>query len=277
MLKIGLTGGIGSGKTTAAKIFEVLGIPVYYADEAAKRIMNEDEGLKQSIIKNFGDASYADGFLDRSYIAGKVFGNKDQLALLNSLVHPATIHDSEQWMLKQQTPYAIKEAALIFESGMENLLDYIIGVEAPEDIRIARTMHRDHISREAVVSRIKNQMNEEKKIALCDFVLYNNEQDALLPQVLQLHQKLLSLADNISLFCENLRDLRETNYFSAANASLIRTHAFSILGMLFANENRTQAGSPKASPMTDETCAALSRYIEKSAEFLITSVPFDLP
>jgi len=195
MLKIGLTGGIGSGKSTVAKIFEVLGIPVYYADDEAKRIMNEDEELKQQIIKHFGAESYIDGMLNRPYISGKVFDNKEKLALLNSLVHPATIRDSEQWMHRQTSPYAIKEAALIFESGLQHFLDYVIGVSAPESLRISRTMTRDGIFEEDVLKRMKSQMDEEKKISLCNFVILNDEQQAVLPQVLALHTELIQLAD----------------------------------------------------------------------------------
>ncbi|MBS1917292.1 MAG: dephospho-CoA kinase [Bacteroidetes bacterium] len=194
MLKVGLTGGIGSGKSTVAKIFETLGIPVYYADEAAKRIMNEDEQLRQGIIKNFGEDSYIDNTLNRAYISQQVFNNKEKLALLNSLVHPATIRDSEEWMQRQTTAYAVKEAALIFESGVDKYLDYIIGVTASEELRIERTMNRDMISSEEVKNRINNQMNEEKKMNLCDFVIHNDGQQALLPQVLSLHNELLQLS-----------------------------------------------------------------------------------
>jgi dephospho-CoA kinase len=193
MLKLGLTGGIGSGKSTVAKVFETLGIPVYYADNAARRIMNENEQLKQDIIKHFGAESYINNMLNRPFISRQVFNNKEKLALLNSLVHPATIRDSEQWMQLQKTPYTIKEAALIFESGMQQYLDYIIGVSAPEELRIERTIKRDGINREEVVSRIKNQVDEEKKISLCDFIIYNDEQQAILPQVIELHGQLLKL------------------------------------------------------------------------------------
>ena len=194
MLKIGITGGIGSGKSTVAKMFETLGIPVYYADEEARRIMNEDATLKQAITKHFGPESYIDGKVNRAYISAKVFDNQENLALLNNLVHPATIHDSEQWMQRQTTPYAIKEAALIFESNIRLTLDCVIGVSSPEDLRIERTMRRSSITREEVLDRMKNQMDEDQKIKLCDFVLHNNEEEALLPQVLALHQQLLQLA-----------------------------------------------------------------------------------
>lgn len=195
MLKIGLTGGIGSGKSTVAKIFEILGIPVYYADDAAKRLMNTDAELKREIIQHFGDRSYTGGELDRSYISERVFDNKENLQLLNSLVHPVTKRDAEEWMLRQTAPYAIKEAALIFETGLREWLDYVIGVSAPQALRIARTIKRDAVTEEEVLSRMKNQMEEETKMGMCDFVLYNDEQQPVLIQVLKLHQKLLALSD----------------------------------------------------------------------------------
>jgi dephospho-CoA kinase len=193
-LRIGITGGIGSGKSTVAKVFEVLGIPVYYADEAAKRIMNEDESLKQLIIQHFGEAAYKNNLLDRQYLASQVFDNKEKLELLNSLVHPATIRDGEAWMHKQTAPYAIKEAALIFESGTQDQLDYIIGVSAPAPLRILRAMKRDGSSRDQVLARMSKQIQEVIKIRLCDFVIYNDEQQAVIPQVTGLHQKLIGLS-----------------------------------------------------------------------------------
>ena len=193
LLKIGLTGGIGSGKSLVARIFEALGIPVYYADTAAKDIMNNDEVLRAEIIEHFGAAAYAEGVLNRKYIASKVFENKEQLAILNSFVHPATIRDAERWMQRQKAPYTIKEAALIFESGSQEYLDYVIGVYAPKTLRILRTMQRDNITRDEVLKRMNNQINEEIKMRLCDFVIYNDEQKAILPQVLALHEQLLSL------------------------------------------------------------------------------------
>ena len=194
MLRIGLTGGIGSGKSTIAKIFEVLGIPCYYADEAAKKLMNQDPELRNQLIHHFGDQAYQGAELNRAYIASEVFNNKEKLELLNSLVHPATIRDADQWMKRQHTPYAIKEAALIFETGSERWLDKVIGVYSPEELRISRTMTRDQVSLEEVIDRMKNQMDEEKKMKLCDFVIHNDEQHPLIPQVLQLHQRLIKLS-----------------------------------------------------------------------------------
>lgn len=194
LLKIGLTGGIGSGKSLVAHIFEVLDIPVYYADVAAKEIMNKDHVLKAEIIEHFGSESYVGGTLNRKYIASKVFENKEQLVVLNSFVHPATIRDAETWMQRQKAPYTIKEAALIFESGSQEHLDYVIGVYAPKSLRILRTMQRDNVTRNEVLRRMNNQINEEIKMRLCDFVIYNDEQKAILPQVLDLHDKLLTIA-----------------------------------------------------------------------------------
>ena len=200
MLRIGLTGGIGSGKTTVAKIFELLGIPVYYADDETKRIMNENEELKTAIKNKFGEESYTNGELNRPYLATKVFSDPYQLDILNALTHPVTIRDSAGWMSKQftesggKTLYVIKEAALIFESGAAENLDYVIGVYAPEPLRIQRAMKRTGAGREDVIKRMQRQLDEEIKMKLCDFILKNNEQELLIPQVLTLHSTLLELA-----------------------------------------------------------------------------------
>jgi dephospho-CoA kinase len=195
MVRVGLTGGIGSGKTTVAKIFELLGIPVYYADDAAKRIMNEDDELKAAIQKQFGKEVYSNGELNRAFLSAKVFADPFQLEILNSLVHPATIRDAAKWMAQQKTSYTIKEAALIFESGSAEYLDYVIGVYAPAQLRIKRTIERNHLSYDEVIQRINNQLDENMKMKLCDFVVYNDEEHLLIPQVLELHQKLLSLSE----------------------------------------------------------------------------------
>lgn len=191
MLKIGLTGGIGSGKTTVAKVFEVLGIPVYYADDRAKSLMNTNASLRNSIIKHFGEASYTNGELDRKHLAGIVFNNKEKLELLNSLTHPVTIQDSEAWFAQQSTPYVIKEAALLFESGAADKLDYIVGVYAPQHLRVQRVMERDQVTVEEVMKRISRQIDEEMKMKLCNFVITNNEQQLVIPQVLELHERFI--------------------------------------------------------------------------------------
>jgi len=193
MIKVGLTGGIGSGKSTVARIFETLGIPVYYADDAAKRLMNENKELIENITRHFGKESYSNGKLNRAHLAKLVFNDPDKLILLNSITHPATIEDANQWMQRQTSPYTIKEAALIFESGSAEHLDYVIGVYAPAALRIKRTMDRDHISREDVLSRMNRQIDEEMKMKLCDAVVVNDEQQLLIPQVIQQHEYLLTL------------------------------------------------------------------------------------
>ena len=163
VLKIGLTGGIGSGKSTVAGIFKVLGIPVFDADSTAKDIMNNDEGLRQQIIKTFGAETYEGGVLNRQYLAGIVFNNPFKLEQLNAIVHPATIAAAERWMGQQTTPYAVKEAALLFESGSAAGLDYIVGVFAPEALRIKRVMDRDGVGRQEVLARINRQIDDEIK------------------------------------------------------------------------------------------------------------------
>ena len=193
MLRIGLTGGIGSGKSTVARIFEVLGIPVYKADDEAKRLMTEDVTLRSNIISSFGEASYTNDILNRKYLSEQVFNDSEKIKLLNSLVHPATLKDAAEWMEKQKAPYVIKEAALIFESGSEKMLDYVIGVKAPLALRIERTIKRDNVTSERVQARIDLQMDEEEKLHLCDYIIVNDEKQMLIPQVLALHENFLKV------------------------------------------------------------------------------------
>ena len=193
MLKIGLTGGIGSGKTTVARIFEVLGIPVYYADQAARDLMNTDPELKKQIISQFGADAYKDGTLNRPWLASRVFNNSEKLEILNSLVHPVTIRHADAWMAAQTSPYAIKEAALIFEGKLEKYFDYIIGVTAPEPLRLERAVKRDQSTAELVLQRMRQQMDESEKISRCNFIITNDEKQAILPQAIRIHQSLLKL------------------------------------------------------------------------------------
>jgi dephospho-CoA kinase len=197
MLRIGLTGGIGSGKTTVAKIFELLKVPVYYADEASKRLYHTDADLMNSIKKHFGEDVYTNDQLNRSKLAAIVFADPVKLDLLNQLVHPPTIRDAQAWMGKQTAPYVMKEAALLFESGSAGGLHLVIGVSAPISLRIKRVMDRDGISREEVLRRMRNQINEDMKMKLCDFIIQNNEQALVIPQVLRLHQDLLQRASDM--------------------------------------------------------------------------------
>ena len=195
MLRIGITGGIGSGKTTVADIFHVLGIPVYKSDDASKRLMVEDKDLKKNIIESFGEESYVNGILNRKYLAAQVFNDSQKIALLNSFVHPATINDARRWTEKQNSAYTIKEAALIFESGSDEFLDYVIGVKSPLSLRVERAMRRDNVTRQQVEARMKLQMDEDEKMKRCDFIIINDEQQMLIPQVLLLHERFLKEAD----------------------------------------------------------------------------------
>lgn len=198
MLKIGLTGGIGSGKSTVAGIFRVLGIPVFDADANTRSLMETDSELQTGILSLFGDKAYEDGKLNRKWIADIVFNDPFQLEKLNALVHPATIAAAESWADRQTASYIIKEAALFFEAGSSEGMDYIIGVYAPQHLRINRVMKRDGFSREEVLSRMNKQIQEEIKMRLCDFVILNDDQHLVIPQVLQLHEKFLDEAKEIN-------------------------------------------------------------------------------
>ncbi len=192
MLVIGLTGGIGSGKSTVAKIFAQLGVPILNADLLAKSIMNNDSFIRNEIIKSFGTNAYENNQLNSAFIANIVFKDPYQLAVLNAIVHPATIRESKLWAAKQSTLYVIKEAALFFESGSAVGLDGIIGVSAPNSLRIKRVMERDRLSRESVMQRMDQQIDQVLKMKLCDWVINNNEQELLIPQVVKIHEELLN-------------------------------------------------------------------------------------
>jgi len=193
MLKIGITGGIGAGKSTVAGIFKVLGVPVFDADATAKNILNTDPVLRDQVALTFGSETYKNGLLDKKYLATLVFNNPDQLAKLNALVHPATITAADKWAsCFSDRPYIIKEAALLFEAGTNVGLDYIIGVTAPVELRITRVMDRDKVSREEVLSRMQHQLDDTEKMKRCDFVIDNSDASLVIPQVLALHARFIS-------------------------------------------------------------------------------------
>lgn len=172
---VGLTGGIGSGKTTIAKWFSEVGIPVYNSDNEAKRLMNESVEIREELIQLFGKDAYLNNELNRKIISSKVFENKDLLEQLNRIVHPTVFKDFKIWIQNQNAPFVVKEAAILFESGSYHDCDYIVSVIADEEIRIQRVMNRDGISREQVLSRIKNQWTDELRIVNSDFIIRNNE------------------------------------------------------------------------------------------------------
>lgn len=194
MLRIGLTGGIGSGKTTVARIFQSLGIPVYSSDLEAKRLMREDASIREAIRNEFGEDVFSNHLPDTRKLASIVFQNPEKLEKLNQIIHPATIADAKAWMLKHKAPYVLKESALLFESGAADGLDLVIGVYAPKALRIQRVMQRESADRETVLARMKRQIDEELKRRLCDRVIINDEQQPLLQQVLNLHQELIGLS-----------------------------------------------------------------------------------
>jgi dephospho-CoA kinase len=199
MLKIGITGNIGSGKTTVSKLFELMGIPVFYADDAAKILMVTDEVLIAGIKQTFGNESYLDDkTLNRKHIADIVFNDEAQLAQLNALVHPAVFKAFDSWAeqeVKDDVPYVLKEAAVLFESNSYKFCDKTIMVTAPLELRIKRVMHRDNITRQEVLNREARQFTEEKKIQLADYVIKNDESELVIPQVLKLHQEFLLLVN----------------------------------------------------------------------------------
>lgn len=198
MLKIGITGGIGSGKTTVAKLFAVLGVPVYNADTAAKKIMASNLNVKNRIKNLLGDASYhRNGKPNRAYISSKIFSDKELLTAINNIVHPAVRLDSDQWAdhyLKEgKTPYVLREAALLVENGSYKSMDKLIVVTCPDPERIIRVMKRDKLKKEEVTQKIQNQLPESEKVKVADFVIINDGQHPLIPQVWKIHQLLISI------------------------------------------------------------------------------------
>lgn len=194
VLQIGITGGIASGKSLICKMFNCLGVPSYDADSRAKRLMTTDGILVEAIKKEFGSLSYhSDGRLNRGFIRSIVFNDEKKLQTLNSLVHPRVATDYTEWVKSHaQQPYVIREAALLFESGSAKLQDKVIVVSAPEDLRIARVLKRDpQRSENEIKNIIKSQMSEEEKLKRADFVIFNDDTQMVIPQVLKLHQQFL--------------------------------------------------------------------------------------
>lgn len=194
MLKIGLTGGIGSGKSTVAGIFEVLGIPVFNADEQARALMEQDDEVRTALEARFGSAIYPEGKLDRKALATIIFNDPPALAAGNSIVHPAVRKAFTIWAAEQTAAYVIMEAALMAENDGYKAFDRVITVSCPEPERIRRVMKRDGVEEEAVVARIRNQASEEERSRIAQHVIHNAGEELVIPQVLAIHTELLALS-----------------------------------------------------------------------------------
>ena len=191
MIKVGITGGIGSGKSTVCKVFKVMGIPVFEADTVAKQLMTTDPEIRRQLIQVFGAVVYLpDQSIDRKYLAGLVFNSPSLLVKLNQIVHPAVLKEFDEWCLTKQTTYILHEAAILFESGFYKLMNQIIAVVANEDERIQRVMKRDGATIELVRQRMKNQLSDEERIKLADFVISNNDNELIIPQILNIDKKI---------------------------------------------------------------------------------------
>jgi len=199
MYKVGITGGIGSGKSTVCTVFEILGIPIFYADAEAKNIMVQDTMLIDGIKSTFGKLSYfEDGKLNNKHIAGIVFNNEAELKKLNELVHPAVFRAFDAWEAKidQGVPYTLKEAALLFESGSYKMCDTTILVTAPVEVRLKRVMQRDNVTKEQVMARMNKQMSDDDKARMANNFIANDETQSIIEQVLTLHKQFLHTAAN---------------------------------------------------------------------------------
>lgn len=196
-IKVGITGGIGSGKSFIAKIFKAMGIPFYDADKEAKLIMTKSDLVRNGLIEAFGNEVYfEDGSLNRKWLSSQVFQNEEKLILLNNIVHPVVIQDAVDWSNAQTAIYNLKEAALLFESGSYKTLDFTILVVALEEVRIDRVMKRDGITREEVIHRINKQMPEDEKRKLADFIIVNDGVEPLLPQIYEIHKQLIDTCES---------------------------------------------------------------------------------
>lgn len=194
MIVVGLTGGIGAGKSTIATFFKELNVPVYIADNEAKRLMHTSKVVKEKIINEFGEEAYIHNKLNRPFLAAIVFSDKSKLTAINAIVHPSVSNSFKRWTHKQSSPYVIQENAILFENGTSHKFDYIITVTAPLDEKIQRVMLRDTVKRADVLTRINNQISDNEKIESSDFVIHNLDRVSSKKEVLKIHKKLLKLA-----------------------------------------------------------------------------------
>lgn len=196
IFKLGVTGGIGSGKTTVCRVFGVLGIPVFSADTEAREVMDIDTGIMLRINTIAGKNLYSTGTLDRTELARLIFNNNSLLEKVNALVHPVVFSRFREWVRKQDAPYVIMEAAILFESGAHKIVDRILTVVAPVEERIERVIGRNSLSRDQVIERMRNQISDEERISLSDYVINNSENDTIIPEILKIHEELLSQVKN---------------------------------------------------------------------------------
>jgi len=184
MIKIGITGGIGAGKSVVASFLTAMGVPVYIADDESKQLIATSSKIKESLMKNFGENLFSDGNLNKTLLASLIFGNKENLDLVNSIIHPEVLSDFDKWTIKHQNKSIVAmEAAILFESGYDKNMDIIITVTAPKEERIKRILKRNKTSREEILSRMSNQLPEEDKCKKSDYVIYNDNDVAIIPQI----------------------------------------------------------------------------------------------
>jgi len=193
MLVIGLTGGIGSGKSTVAKMFEELDIPVYYSDIEAKKLMNRSKIIKRKLIQKFGKEVYQNNTLNRPFLASIIFNDKNALDFVSSVVHPKVAQHFKRWINKQNAPYVLQENAILFENGSFKNFDKIITVTAPKEIKINRVINRDNTTKEQVIARMDNQLSDEEKMHQSDFIIQNIHLEDTKQQVKNIHTELLKL------------------------------------------------------------------------------------
>ncbi len=191
MIIVGLTGGIGSGKTTVSKAFSALGVPVYIADDEAKKLMSKSKIIKKKLIQLFGAKAYSNGVLNKPFIADKIFNDSNYLKKMNAIIHPRVAKHFNKWVLKQSTSYVIKEVAILFENEGDKLCDYVITVTAPKELRIKRLLMRDQTTKDKIEAIIKNQWSDEDKIKRSHFVINNVNIEDIDEQVLNIHQQIL--------------------------------------------------------------------------------------
>lgn len=191
-IKLGVTGGIGSGKTSVCRVFTALGIPVFSADPVAREIMENDKGIMRKINSIAGKDLYISGSLNRKELATLIFNDNNLLEKVNSLVHPIVFEHFKRWNVEQTAPYVIMEAAILFESGASKLVNKIVTVIAPMEERLERVIHRNSLSREQVLARMRNQIDDDSRIKLSDYVIHNSENDMIIPAILKIHDDILT-------------------------------------------------------------------------------------